>query len=106
MAFADTLATLPTIDHLQGLNVLDAEGNVVHHIPNAPGKAGSLRLYHALAQQFNGELSPAAAQHGLTWFGEHVADALAHPGAHPNIDLLLRQKTAATSLRLQPVLAA
>jgi len=26
---------------------------------------------------------------GLQWYGEHLADAQAHPGKHPNIDRLL-----------------
>ena len=54
MIFQDNLATMPAIDHLSGLDILDKEGNVVHHIPNAPGKQGSLKLYHALAQEFDG----------------------------------------------------
>ncbi|MGN6876578.1 DUF2322 family protein, partial [Neisseria sp. P0021.S007] len=45
MSFQDNLATMPAIDHLSGLDILDKEDNVVHHIPNAPGKQGSLKLY-------------------------------------------------------------
>ena len=41
MSFQDNLAAMPAIDHLSGLDILDKEGNVVHHIPNAPGKQGS-----------------------------------------------------------------
>ena len=44
MSFQDNLAAMPAIDHLSGLDILDKEGNVVHHIPNAPGKQGSLKL--------------------------------------------------------------
>ena len=100
MAFADNLATLPTVDHLRGLDVQDATGATVHHIPNAPGKAGSLRLYNALAQEFGGVLSAEAVERGLVLFAEHVADAQARPGAHPNIDLLLQQRAANTGLKL------
>ena len=67
MNFAETLATLPTADHLRGLDVLDADGAVVHHIPAAPGKMGSLRIYHAMAQAFDGQLSAAAIAQGLAW---------------------------------------
>ena len=49
MNFKDILETLPTIDHLTGLDVLNGE-TVIHHIPAAPGKLGSLRLYNALAK--------------------------------------------------------
>lgn len=55
MDFKTNLDSLPTIDHLSGLNVLD-DGKVIHHIPAAPGKLGSLRVYNALAQQFDGKL--------------------------------------------------
>lgn len=100
MNFAETLATLPTADHLRGLDIVDADGAVVHHIPAAPGKMGSLRVYHALAQAFGGALNADAVAQGLGWFAEHVADARARPGAHPNIDLLLDAQTAGKGWRL------
>lgn len=102
MNFAEILATLPTVDHLSGLDVLDAAGALVHHIPAAPGKMGSLRVYNALAVQFGGVLSAEAAAQGLAWFAEHVADAQARPGAHPNIDLLLIQQGAPAGWQLVP----
>lgn len=102
MNFAETLATLPTVHHLRGLDIVDAQGQVVHTIPNAPGKAGSLRLYNALAEKFGGQLHAGAVEQGLTWFCEHVADAQARPGSHPNIDVLLQQRSASTGLKLVP----
>ena len=101
MSFQDNLAAMPAIDHLSGLDILDKEGNVVHHIPNAPGKQGSLKLYHALAQEFDGKLDAAAAERGLAWF----ADAEANPGKHPNIDLLFKVKAENISLTLKPLVA-
>ena len=102
MNFQENLASLPAIDHLSGLNVLH-NGETVHHIPAAPGKLGSLKLYHALAQTFGGELNREAAEYGLALFAEHVADAQAHPGKHPNIDLLFRVKNENLNLRLEPL---
>ena len=102
MNFADTLASLPAADHLRGLDIVDAAGSVVHHIPAAPGKMGSLRVYAALAQRFGGALDAAAVAQGLQWFAEHVADARARPGAHPNIDLLLDAATPTRGWRLVP----
>lgn len=67
MSFQDNLATMPAIDHLSGLDILDKEGNVVHHIPNAPGKQGSLKLYHALAQEFDG--SWTQRRQNAAWYG-------------------------------------
>ena len=97
------LSTMPPADHLRGLDVVDAQGQVQHHIPAAPGKMGSLRLYNALAEQFAGQLSAAAVAQGLQWFAEHVADAQARPGAHPNIDLLLTQYGRNSGWRLVPL---
>lgn len=102
MNFAETLATLPAVDHLLGLDVVDAGGAVVHHIPAVPGKLGSLCIYHALAERFDGELTADAIAQGLAWFAEHVAEARAQPGVHPNIDLLLVQQAAPRGWRLRP----
>ena len=80
MNFKDILETLPSIEHLTGLDVLNGE-TVIHHIPAAPGKLGSLRLYNTLAEKFNGKLDRTSA---------HVEDAKQNPGKHPNIDLLFK----------------
>ncbi|MCP2040401.1 hypothetical protein L1281_000984 [Neisseria sp. HSC-16F19] len=101
MNFSDYLATFPSVDHLQGLDVLDAEGAVIHHIPAVAGKLGSLRLYNALAERFGGVLDAAAAEQGLQWFAEHVADARTNPGRHPNVDLLLAVAAEKRQYRLQ-----
>ncbi|MFY1027485.1 hypothetical protein CFY87_09915 [Actinobacillus seminis] len=89
MDFKTVLDSLPAIDHLQGLDVVSNE-KVIHHIPAIQGKLGSLRVYHALAQQFNGKLDRTCAEKGLQLFAEHTEDAKQNPGKHPNIDLLLR----------------
>jgi hypothetical protein len=87
MAFADNLRDLPAIDHLAALHLLDDAGQVVATIPNQPGKAGSLKLYAALAAR-HGAIDAAAAEEGLRLFAEHTEDARQHPGSHPNIDRL------------------
>lgn len=89
MAFSDTLQTLPTVSHLAALRLIDAAGTVVATIENQPGQAGSLRVYHALAQRHGGQITAEAAAEGLVLYAEHTADARAHPGKHPNIDRLL-----------------
>lgn len=103
MNFQQILATLPAADHLRGLNVVDSQGKTQHHIPAAPGKMGSLKLYNALAEEFDGHLNAQAVAQGLQWFAEHVADAQANPGAHPNIDLLLKQQIQNSGWRLIPL---
>ncbi|WP_250314121.1 DUF2322 family protein [Neisseria sp. Marseille-Q6792] len=105
MNFQDYLATFPPIDHLTGLDVQDADGKTVHHIPAVQGKLGSLKLYNALAERFNGRLDKEAAEQGLIWFAEHVADARAHTGKHPNIDLLENVVQSGETWLLKPVSA-
>ncbi|HFC8780683.1 TPA: DUF2322 family protein [Neisseria gonorrhoeae] len=105
MNFQDYLATFPSIDHLGGLDVQDAEGKTVHHIPAVQGKLGSLKLYNALAERFDGKLGKEAAEQGLIWFAEHVADARVHPGKHPNIDLLENVVQSGETLLLKPLAA-
>lgn len=55
----------------------------------ASGKEASVAIYAHLAQKYGGSLNQAAAQEGLSLYDEIVADAKAHPGSHPNIDILL-----------------
>ncbi|HEZ5430710.1 TPA: DUF2322 family protein [Neisseria meningitidis] len=105
MNFQDYLATFPSIDHLGGLDVQDADGKTVHHIPAVQGKLGSLKLYNALAEHFDGKLGKEAAEQGLIWFAEHVADARAHPGKHPNIDLLENVVQSGETWLLKPLSA-
>ena len=84
MAFADNLKQLPSIDHLAELRLMDAQGQVAAVIPNQPGKAGSVAVYHALAQQHGGVITPAAAAQGLALFCEHTAAARAHAPRRAN----------------------
>lgn len=105
MNFQDYLATFPPIDHLTGLDVQDAGGKTVHHIPAVQGKLGSLKLYNALAERFDGRLDKEAAEQGLIWFVEHVADACAHSGKHPNIDLLEKVVQSGETWLLKPLAA-
>ncbi len=88
MSFAETLRSLPGVSHLQAIQLLDAEGNVVATIENKPGQAGSLAVYNHLGQLY-GAITAEAAKKGLELYGEHTDDALAHPGKHPNIDRLV-----------------
>lgn len=89
MTFADNLRALPSISHIAALHLLDDAGSVIATIPHAPGKAGSVAIYHALAAK-HGRINVAAAQEGLQLFAEHTEAARAHPGSHPNIDRLLQ----------------
>ena len=102
MGFKEILETLPTIDHLTGLNVMDGE-TIIHNISAIPGKLGSLRLYNALAEKFNGKLNRTSAQQGVEWFAEHIEDAKENPGKHPNIDLLFKVIDENLNLTLIPL---
>ncbi len=88
MRFAEQLRQLPPVSHLEGIDLLDAQGALVARIDNQPGQAGSLAVYNFLGQHF-GAITPLAAATGLELYAEHTEDARAHPGKHPNIDRLL-----------------
>ena len=104
MQFKDYLASFPAIDHLRGLDVKNATGEVIHTIPAIEGKLGSLKLYHALFAKFDGKLTACSAQQGLEWFAEHVEDAKQYPGEHPNIDLLNQVISENLQLSLVPLI--
>ena len=86
MSFADNLAALPASDGTR-LRLHDAQGIECGVIENAPGTAGSFKVYAYLAQ--HGGITPDAAIAGIALFAEHADDARQHPGKHPNIDRLL-----------------
>ncbi|TNF57941.1 MAG: DUF2322 family protein [Burkholderiales bacterium] len=106
MNFAERLRQLPSVAHLAALELTDATATVVATIENRPGQAGSLAVYHALATQHGGVITPEAAALGLQWYAEHTADALAHPGKHPNIDRLLAWSQGQSSYTVRLVAAS
>lgn len=89
MAFADNLKKIPPITRVDKLDLFRPDGAVEATIENRPGQAGSLAVYHYLAQKY-GMLNAEAAREGLDLYAEHREDAMATPGKHPNIDRLLR----------------
>ncbi|MEW5967645.1 MAG: DUF2322 family protein [Pseudomonadota bacterium] len=101
MNFADTLKTLPEASGTQ-LILADAAGAEVGSILNAPGTAGSFRVYAYLARQ-HGAITPEAAAEGLAIFAEHAQDASAHPGKHPNIDRLIGLMVSGATLAVRIV---
>jgi len=70
MAFQDNLAAMPDISSLSGLDVCGENGGVLHHIPAAPGKLGSLKLYNALAERYRS----LAEQEPNVIFGGRLAE--------------------------------
>lgn len=103
MSFTETLKTLPSIEHLSALELLDADGQVIASIENQPGKKGSLAVYAALAARHGGKIDRAAAAEGLALFAEHTDDARQHPGSHPNIDRLLELVDSDRVLTARPI---
>lgn len=103
MAFVDNLKQLPKVSHLAALQLLDAaDGSLVATIENKPGQSGSLAIYNHLGQLF-GAITVDAAKKGLDLYAEHAAEASAHPGKHPNIDLLLNLIKEPRKLRVKHI---
>ncbi|GHC83459.1 DUF2322 family protein [Novosphingobium pokkalii] len=103
-SFRENLALLPEITGVARIDLRDGDGAVVASIPNEPGKQGSVAVYQYLAQQ-GGVLDAQVAAIGLALFAEHVPDAQARPGAHPNVDRLLAIAYGAPPLHLAIVAA-
>jgi hypothetical protein len=96
MNFADILKTLPeTVG--ERIVLSDTAGIEVASITNAPGTAGSFRVYAHLAKKYGG-INVEAAAEGLAIFAEHTEDATLHPGKHPNIDHLIAIMTTGAPL--------
>lgn len=96
MSFAGTLKTLPEFAG-EKLVLTDDSGTEVAIIANAPGTAGSFRVYAYLAEKY-GDMNPAAAAEGLVIFAEHADDARLNPGKHPNIDRLFGVQAGGNTL--------
>lgn len=87
MSFAEYLTLLPETAHLTAIDLTGPDGEAAR-IDNVPGSQGSVRVYAWLFTKY-GEIGRMAAAEGLEIYAEHVADARANPGKHPNIDRLL-----------------
>jgi hypothetical protein len=101
MKFADTLKTLPEFAG-DKLVLTDVSGAEVATIANAPGTAGSFRVYAYLARQY-GAINAEAAAEGLAIFAEHTEDASRNPGRHPNIDRLIALMVSGETLHARIV---
>lgn len=103
--FKDNLALIAgigSIENIARIDLRNGSGALVGTIENAPGKQGSLAVYHYLKQAF-GTLDAKAAEHALAVFGEHTADARNRPGAHPNVDRLLAIVAGGEALTIEEV---
>lgn len=87
--FADNLQNLPSIEQIAQLELLDSTGILVGVIENRPGSAGSVAVYRAVTAP-DGQLDRRAAEQAVRLYAEHVEDARAQPGKHPNIDRLFQ----------------
>jgi hypothetical protein len=95
--FAEVLKSLPSVAHVERLELIDPSGAAVATIENKPGQSGSVAVYHHLLLA-HGRIDPAAAAAGLALYAEHAEDARRHPGKHPNIDRLLMIEAGGATL--------
>lgn len=99
-SFKENLQLLPAVEGIGRIDMVDPNDTIVATIENKPGKQGSLAVYQYLERTFD-KLDEEAAFHGLAVFAEHTDDAKNRPGAHPNIDLLLKITEGRTPLSIQ-----
>ncbi len=99
----ENVAKLASIDAVKEVQISGAGSECVT-ILNAPGKKASVAIYAHLAARHGSKIDAAAAEEGLQLYGEYVAEAVATPESHPNIDLLLRVKEQQQVLDVKVVL--
>ena len=92
----ENVARLAPISDVQRVRIPSANWSV----ENVEGKKASVAIYAHLSAKHGGRLGKAAALEGLQLYDEVVADARQRPGAHPNIDLLLKVAEEDLSLDL------
>ena len=97
MTFSENLAALPEAKGSR-LRLFDEQGREAAVIENAPGTAGSFRVYAYLAGR-HGAINAAAAEEALSIYDEHTEDARLNPGKHPNIDRLFEVLRTGAVLR-------
>jgi hypothetical protein len=102
--FNDVLLKIESAESVQEIALFDGNDEAAGSIRNQPGKAGSVRVYYHLYQQF-GSISVEAAKEGLAMFSEHTADAKENPGKHPNIDRLFNIINDANPLTVKVIMA-
>jgi hypothetical protein len=93
VTFKDILPTLKDASHIQQLDLLNEQGEIIDSIENIPGKSGSVSVYYHVSAE-SGLLNKAAAEQALTLYAEHTEDARQNPGKHPNIDRLFELITS------------
>lgn len=98
--FTEILPTLENADHIQKIELFNADGSSAGKIENKPGSAGSVRVYHHLWKKY-GAINVEAAKEGLKIYAEHTEDAENNPEKHPNIDRLLEVIEAKKSLTVK-----
>jgi len=98
MTFKDNLAALPQAQGKR-LRLFDEQDQEVAVIENAPGTAGSFRVYAYLTGK-HGAINADAAREGLALYAEHTEDAWLNPGKHPNIDRLLDMQNSGRAFRV------
>lgn len=102
--FSQNLATLPAVEGIERLELFESDSSIpIGTLYNKPGQAGSLAVYNHIAAKF-GCINPEGAREALALYGEHTADAQAHPGKHPNIDRLFQVIAQNLVIRVRTVL--
>lgn len=99
MSFAENLAALPEARGTR-LRLFDEQGVEAAVIENAPGTAGSFRVYAYLAARY-GAIDAVAAQEGLSIYAEHTEGARLNRDKHPNIDRLFDVVQSGVAFRVE-----
>ena len=100
----ENIAKLPSTAGIKSVRVIQlCNSNIRALIEPMPGKMASVAIYNHLATKYNGQLGVDAAAEGLELYSQEIVDdAVARPGAHPSIELLLEvQKSDGMVLKVE-----
>ncbi|MFC6277143.1 DUF2322 family protein [Psittacicella hinzii] len=84
------LDCLPSAAAVKHINIYDQYNNLVRHIDNVAGKHETVKLFNYLSTICDSCLDCRAGLKGLDLYADYVADAIANPGKHGNVDFLLQ----------------
>ncbi|RIY33962.1 hypothetical protein CJP74_00630 [Psittacicella melopsittaci] len=80
---------LPSASSVAAINIFDGYNNLVEHLENKGDSQSSVQLLNYLSTIYDGVFDKDVAINGLSMYEDYLADALANPGKHPYLDLLL-----------------
>lgn len=89
MKFGSDFNNLPNTAGLQAIELTNSVSGDQHTIINEPGKHASVKIFYAISNANELQITAAQAKIGLKLYGDYVEQEQQQPHSHSNIRLLL-----------------